>query len=62
MLIKGCSFKSYGDALDGIEKPRTSSRIKRNIDTDKLYLNHYTFILHLNLNHIKMCSIKISDY
>lgn len=43
MLVEGSPFSTYRDALTAIDKPRTSSRIKRNIDTGKLYLNRYRF-------------------
>nr|YP_010568306.1 LAGLIDADG endonuclease [Cutaneotrichosporon cutaneum]UZC57739.1 LAGLIDADG endonuclease [Cutaneotrichosporon cutaneum] len=43
VLIKGSPFQSYRDALKAIGKPRTGSRVKRNIDTGKLYLNRYAF-------------------
>lgn len=43
-LIEGSPFYSYRDALTAINKPRTSSRIKRNIDTGKLYLGRFAFL------------------
>lgn len=43
VLLNEVPYSSYGDALESIGQPRTSSAIKRNIDTGKLFHKRYEF-------------------
>lgn len=42
ILIEGSPFYSFSDAAESLGLKRTSSIIKRYLDTDKQYLNRYT--------------------
>lgn len=42
ILVEGSPFYSLSDAAESIGLKRTSSIIKRYLDTDKIYLNRYT--------------------
>lgn len=42
ILVEGSPFYSFSNAAESIGLKRTSSIIKRYLDTDKQYLNRYT--------------------
>lgn len=42
-LVSGSPFSTYAAALEAIGQPRTSTGVRRTIDTGKLFINRYTF-------------------